>query len=222
MTGGHRRVGRAWPIGLAIVIASCTSGSALQTIEGGSTEPSPTATAPCAAGSVRAHGGRQGASGQAQGTVDFTNIGATDCILEGVPAGIQLIQADGTPLDVGVSPPQQPGGPPVVLPPGVPDAADIVVYWSNWCGQPPGPLTIRLDLGGGRGEVSAPFDGPPAYDYVPRCDQPSQGSTLRVVLPFERPATPTMPGSVPPGYTCEPTSTGPYPGDSVVCDPLSP
>ncbi|HEX9044433.1 MAG TPA: DUF4232 domain-containing protein [Candidatus Limnocylindrales bacterium] len=187
---------------MAIVAASCTGGASVSIAPSVASTPAPATPAaspsaspapsvasatPCAASSLRARGGRQGATGQAQGTVLITNTGQHACTLEGVPTSIELVTANGTVLRTTTIPQEQSAGPPALLAPGVADAADIVIYWSNWCGTSAGPLTIRLDLGSGRGVVSAPFNGPPNGAYVPRCDQPGQPSTLQVVFPFEQP-----------------------------------
>ena len=63
-------------------------------------------------------------------------------------------------------------------------AAGIVAYWFNWCGPNPGPLKVRLELDGDGVTVQGPFNGPPAYDYVPGCDDKSRPSTLQIVSGF--------------------------------------
>jgi len=141
--------------------------------------PSVTSIAACSAESLVAAGGRQGEGGVAHGDVAFTNTGHTPCSLSDAPAAVALLRADGTPLPLKLQAPTEAAGPTVVLDPGVDHAAWLVVYWMNWCGAAPGPLRIRIVLGGGSGTVVAPFDGPPNGDYVARCDLPGQPSTLQ-------------------------------------------
>ncbi len=73
---------------------------------------------------------------------------------------------------------------PVVLPAGIPDAADLVVFWANWCGRPPGPLSVRITLSAG-GVVTGPFNGPPDYNLVPSCPRPGHPSTISVIDAYQ-------------------------------------
>ncbi len=66
------------------------------------------------------------------------------------------------------------------LPAGKHDAADLVIYWANWCGGPTGPLSVQVMLPAG-GKVSGPFNGPPDYNLVPGCLQHGRPSTVSVV-----------------------------------------
>lgn len=43
-----------------------------------------------------------------------------------------------------------------------------------------GPTRVRITLPGG-GTVTGPFDGPPLYDFVPRCDNPSEPSFMELL-----------------------------------------
>lgn len=133
----------------------------------------------CASAALRINAGRQGESLGAHGDIEFTNIGSGPCILRGLPT-VTIVRADGTSLPARLVrvPPLQLG--PVVLAPGRPDAADLVVFWANWCGHRPGPLRVRVTLPA-VGVVTGPFDGPPGYDYVPRCTSPGLPSTLSVL-----------------------------------------
>jgi hypothetical protein len=134
----------------------------------------------CSAASLVARGGRQGESGIAHGDVAFTNVGEALCSLSGAPAAVSLVRADGTQLPVKLLPSTASAGSlVVVLRPGAEQAAWLIVYGANWCAAAPGPLRIRITLGDARGTLDAPFDGPPDYDYVPRCDQPARPSTLQ-------------------------------------------
>lgn len=199
------------PLGLALVAAGCTVSGALPTASGGSppsvsaasgatsasvspfmspiatSSPSPMASSACTSASLEARGGRQGEGGQAQVTIVLTNTGPAPCSLGGVPESLQLVRQDGTPLAVTMLPAGSLSGSPVELPPGRAGAANIVFTWSNWCGTTPGPLTAKMLLGRGIGTLDAPLDGPPGYAFVPRCDAPSQPSTIQAVFPFEAP-----------------------------------
>ncbi len=133
----------------------------------------------CESAALRIRAGRQGESLAAHGDIEFTNVGSRPCVLRGLPA-VTIIGAAGTPLPVRSRPATVPRLKTVVLPPGKLDAADLVVIWANWCGHRPGPLTVKVTLPAG-GVVTGPFDGPPDYDYVPRCVNPGQPSTLSVL-----------------------------------------
>lgn len=185
----------------AIVLGACTSGpAATRSPSSGATTPAsgaltpatltpsatlgsagspPASVPPCTAGSLAARGGRQGESGIAHGDVALTNVGHAPCTLSGPPAALVLLRTDGSQLPVVFEPSVQPTAQLVVLRPGSAQAAWLIVYWTNWCGAAPGPLRLRISLGDGLGILVAPFDGPPDYDYVPRCDQPGQPSTLQ-------------------------------------------
>jgi hypothetical protein len=147
------------------------------------TAPSSTTTIPpgtptCFASSLTAHGGRQGGgfAGIAQGAVFLTNAGATSCTLSGI-LSVALLSSGGSQLNVEAASPTNPALAPVLIQPT--GSATLIVYWSNWCGSPPGPLHIRITLAGNKGTLTGPFDGPP--NYVPVCRDSTQPSTLSVV-----------------------------------------
>lgn len=133
-----------------------------------STVTTPPGNQACSAATLSVHGGRQGggAVGEAEGTVLLTNTGPAPCALSGDPS-VSLLASGGSPLDVAAAPPANPALPPVLL--GSMGSATLIVYWSNWCGSPPGPLSIRITLPGDGGTVTGPFNGPPNYDFVPAC-----------------------------------------------------
>jgi hypothetical protein len=97
---------------------------------------------------------------------------------------VTIVRANGTPLTVQLV--RAPGVQlrPLALPPGRPGAADLVVFWTNWCGPGPGPLSVRVTLPAG-GTVTGPFNGPPDHDYVPRCVSPGLPSTISVLDAYE-------------------------------------
>ena len=77
-------------------------------------------------------------------------------------------------------------GSPATLPPGTADAANLAFNWANWCGANPGPMRVRITFSGG-GTVTGPFDGPPLYDFVPRCDNSSEPSSMGLLWSFMNP-----------------------------------
>jgi hypothetical protein len=122
--------------------------------------------------------GREGEMQGAHGDIEFTNVGSGPCILSGLPQ-VAIVQADGTSLPVQLVLAPDLSLSPVVLPSGRLDAADLVVFWANWCGPPPGPLSVRVTLATG-GVVTGPFNGPPDYNFVPDCVGSGEPSTVSV------------------------------------------
>jgi Domain of unknown function (DUF4232) len=134
----------------------------------------------CTASALLSRGGRQGESLGAHGDIWFTNTGQQPCVLRGIPR-VRLLRADGSLLAVHRAHSPAPFNHTVILAPGKPHAAWLEVYWSNWCGPPPGPLRLEISLAHGRGTLTIPFDGPPDGEYVPVCVASGQPSTLAVV-----------------------------------------
>jgi len=134
----------------------------------------------CTASVLHARGGRQGENMGAHGDIWFTNVGPHPCILRGIPR-VTLLGTDGRPLAVRPARSPVPFSHAVVLAPGRPHAAWLEVYWSNWCGMPPGPLRLQISLAHGRGTVTSTFDGPPDGRYVPRCLAHGRPSTLAII-----------------------------------------
>jgi Domain of unknown function (DUF4232) len=128
---------------------------------------------------LRIRAGREGEEGGAHGDIEFTNTGSRPCALRGLPQ-LAIVQARGIPLPVRLIRAQDLSLSPVVLPPGALDAADLVVFWANWCGRPPGPLSVRVTLPAGGGLIAGPFNGPPDYKFVPQCTDSGQPSTISV------------------------------------------
>jgi hypothetical protein len=176
--------------GTAAVLAACTiapSGSAALPGSGRpATSPAPLRGRPaapaCTPPMLRIRAGREGDGPGAHGDVEFTDVGTRACTMRGLPV-VTVATATGKPLPI--TPEREPGVAlrPVVLTPGRADAADLVISWSNWCDGTPGPLEVRVLLPGGR-TVTGPFDGPPDYDFVPRCLDPQQGSAIWVVAAY--------------------------------------
>jgi hypothetical protein len=127
---------------------------------------------------LRIMAGREGEMQGAHGDIEFTNVGSHPCVLRGLPR-VAIVQADGTSLPVQMVQTANLSLSPVVLPSGRLDAADLVVFWANWCGPPPGPLSVRVTLAAG-GVVTGPFNGPPDYNFVPGCVGSGQPSTVSV------------------------------------------
>jgi hypothetical protein len=172
VTPGGRRY--ALQLGLAATltassIAACSSSPGI-----GRATPT---TSACVARSLRAHGGRQGASGAAHGDLDITNVAGSPCTL-GAPQSITVLTADRRALDVRLRPATATLQP-VTVPPG--GVARLTLAWSNWCHAAPGPLTISVTLPGPGGTISGPFDGPPDYDYVPPCLERNDVSVLQLL-----------------------------------------
>jgi hypothetical protein len=137
------------------------------------------ATVRCASAVLRIRAGRQGENEGAHGDIEFTNVGSGPCVLRGLPQ-VAIVRADGRSLSVRLVRAANLSLSPVVLPSGRLDAADLVVYWANWCGRPPGPLSVRVTLAAG-GVITGPFNGPPDYNFVPDCLQHGQPSTVSVI-----------------------------------------
>jgi Domain of unknown function (DUF4232) len=132
----------------------------------------------CAGAVLRIRAGRQGEQGGAHGDVEFTNVGPRPCVLRGLPR-VAIVRAAGQSLAVRLVRAPDLSLSPAVLSPGRLDAADLAVYWANWCGRPPGPLSVRVMFPAG-GVVTGSFNGPPDYDFVPPCLSPAQPSTVSV------------------------------------------
>jgi len=137
------------------------------------------ATVPCSSAVLRIRAGREGENEGAHGDIEFTNVGSRPCVVRGLPQ-VAIVRADGRSLSVHLVRAENLSLSPVVLPSGRLDAADLVVYWANWCGRPPGPLSVRVTLAVG-GVITGPFNGPPDYNFVPDCLQHGQPSTVSVI-----------------------------------------
>ncbi|MEY2463957.1 MAG: hypothetical protein QOH64_2095 [Acidimicrobiaceae bacterium] len=132
----------------------------------------------CRASDLTGRGGRQGENGGAHGDIELTTTGAVACVLNDYPTVV--LTSDGVALPIEQGPPSA-ASRPVLVGTDPSHPVDLVVYWSNWCTQDPGPLQVELTLQHDGGTLSVPFDGPPVYNYVPRCDAPDQASTILIV-----------------------------------------
>jgi hypothetical protein len=144
-------------------------------------------TRPCAAAMLRIRAGREGEGPGALGDVEFTDVASGRCVLRGLPA-VAIATSAGRPLPVLLTRTARVRAHEVVLAPGRADAADLAVFWVNWCGRAPGPLMVRVTLPAGGGTVTGLFDGPPDYDFVPQCLDPHRRSTVSVIGAYEAPS----------------------------------
>ena len=167
--------------------------------------PSPTATvippgtAACAATALTATAGWQGATGQMVGWLAVTNVGREPCVVSGSPRLVQLESGSTilAPIDYTAGRDAGPGSDTgiagrVLLRPG--DQAGAFLLWSNWCARMiPMVTALRVTLPDGSGPVTATAASPgPGLGSVPRCDQPTAGSTFTafafVPVPPQAPA----------------------------------
>jgi hypothetical protein len=171
---GHTRLS-ALALTAALGLAGCSVTSARLASPGqDSVKPSRPvggavpAVARCTSAMLRIQAGREG-----------VNVGSRPCILRGPPL-VAILQSDGKPLPVRSMLGPNAALSPVLLRPGKLDAAGLVVYWANWCGRSPGPLSVRVTLQDG-GVVTGSFNGPPDYNLVPPCLKRGQPSTISVI-----------------------------------------
>jgi hypothetical protein len=127
--------------------------------------------ASCRASRLKLGVALQGATGSLAGVARLVNAGDRTCTLEGRPR-VALERSDGSPLLVRVLA-SRPAYPPVELRPG--DAAEVGLFWSNWCGGAARGLRLRLALPHGGGALTAVL-----VPGAPRCDEPRERSILRV------------------------------------------
>ncbi len=157
-------------------ISAPPASSATSALTPTSTPSASTSFRACDPATLTAVGGREGVTGVARISISFTNNGTDPCVLPGVPAKVSLVRANGTALALKAATPLGDPTARVVVHPGVKDDAWLTVYWMNWCGRDPGPLTIRVTFTAGGGTVGVPLRGP----YVARCDTPGLGSSIQV------------------------------------------
>lgn len=171
--------GRTTPVGMSSVIKSWPTPATTAT----TIPPETTTTSKCSASQLSVHGGRQGGGGAggANGSIVLTNTSDRACILSGMPS-VRLLTANGNALAITTRPPEGGASRAVVVTPSA--SALLIVDWSNWCGALPGPLDVEIALSGKTESVSGPFNGPPAYDYVPACNNATYSSSLSVVIAY--------------------------------------
>jgi len=123
-----------------------------------------------------------GATGSMAGGATLINVSPEPCRLAGKP-GVALFAKRGGPIATGGSGEPTPSGDAVELSEG--DVAWVITDWSNWCGDPPArPLTLRLSLPGGAGDLDAPVREDGNSRNIPRCDVRDAPSTIGVPTPF--------------------------------------
>ena len=64
----------------------------------------------------------------------------------------------------------------ILIRPGVDDGADLIAYWTNWCGGAIGPLGLRITFEIGEAAVQANLDG----TLLARCGDPTGPSTIQI------------------------------------------
>lgn len=176
----------------------------------------PPGTRTCVPNDLTASAGWQGATGQVVGGVVVTNTSSTPCAIAGPPRQLELLAGAtilktaylamaGTDPGATVTTPGQSA----YLKPG--DQAGAFVGWSNWCGATrPTVSAVLVTLPGGGHPITAGAMSPgPGLDGFPRCDAPSNGSTLSAwefeAVPPQQPATEPLSASV--SLSAPPTAT---------------
>ena len=92
-----------------------------------------------------------------------------------------VITAAGVTLGINYLPPPDTAITQATVEPGSVAHIDLILYWSNWCKADPGPLTASITLPHAGGMMTVPFNGPPDYNYIPRCDDTAQPSAVQVL-----------------------------------------
>lgn len=145
--------------------------------------PAPGEPPPCAARSLGAAAGLQGATGSVAGSVLISNVGPTTCRLRGTP-DVSIINSRGEVLSVQFAPTGRGAGGTdakvgAVLPQGA--QTRTFVAWQNWCGSRDATVTLVLTLPETAEKLAAPVVGPngDAIAAYPRCDT-AGGSILSV------------------------------------------
>jgi Protein of unknown function (DUF4232) len=168
----------------------------------------PPGTRTCDPNDLTASAGWQGAGGQMAGGVAVTNTSSTACAITGPPRQLELLAGAtilkttyramaGADPGATVTKPRQSA----YLKPG--DQARAFVIWSNWCGATrPAVSAVLVTLSNGGRPITARAAVPPelGIDGFPRCDVPSNGSTLSAwefaVVPPQPPAAEPLSASV--------------------------
>lgn len=119
-------------------------------------------------------GAGEGGSVQELGStvLTLTNLSASACEIKTFPV-IRLVGS------TGVTATAQPPGQIHVgleMQPGPSGAKVANVYWQNWCGTDPRPLTLQVILANGRGVVSSPYGS--TSSPLPACTNSSQPTSF--------------------------------------------
>ena len=113
----------------------------------------------------------EGAAGQRIATVDMTNQGKTDCLLQTLPRP-ELVDGDGKTLIEGAP---SSGGTIIQFKAGA--HASTLVAVGNWCkAVPKAPISVAFVFGTGQRLVAAPLS--PTDLTLPPCNGPSQPATI--------------------------------------------
>ena len=123
-------------------------------------------------------------SGNTRGTVTLTDISVQPCSLSGRPevevvgdrGKLALTQRSGGAAPNGDQTPVYP----VALQNGAPRVAQVLLQWRNWCGEPPGPLQVRVRFSHWRTSLTASPASRVDPTVVPSCADRSAPSVLVV------------------------------------------
>jgi hypothetical protein len=128
----------------------------------------------CRSGQLSASGSWQGAGGTMGGTIYFSDVSASACVLSGRPS-VQLLGTNGERLPVGstdfVDAPAT-----VVLGPHVTRGAMVAIVWSNWCGSRT-PVVVEVTLPRTTHTMKVTDEG---FSSRPRCDNPGAPSGIAI------------------------------------------
>lgn len=172
---------------VSLIAGGCTSASVALHVHSAPAVSPPSSRLPgCVAATLTAVGGRQSENMGAHGDIEFSNAGRVPCVLAPVSR---------------VSPSFMPTGHhwpcarhPLLIRQWAQlscDRASAMPLCSPCTGvtgvaRAPGPLRIRIQLPGSSGVLTAPFDGPPDYDYVPVCLSSGLPSTIAVISAYSQ------------------------------------
>jgi Protein of unknown function (DUF4232) len=183
---GVRLAGLAVAAALALAIGGCAGSRVPSVSKHRATDRTESAAAlsarSCVPSQLHVRAGREGVNETAHGDIELTNAGAAACTLRGLPR-IALIRRG---RRLAVRPTRAPDLQlvPALLAPG--QTADLAMSWTNWCGSRTPQLSVQVTFSGG-GTITAPFNGPPDWDYVPQCVDARYPSTISVVQAYLRP-----------------------------------
>lgn len=175
----------------AALVAACgssgSSGSNQATPKVSTSVTTQSAAEPCVASVLAVRGGRQGAgfAGEVEASIVIKNNSRIPCELASSPTIALLAQGNTVPLKVSMGPPTSASGSSITnIDVGPRQKVTASFYWSNWCGQSLGPLTVIVKIG--QATVSGPFNGPPGGTAVPRCNNPAAPSVIALIHAYYR------------------------------------